>query len=46
MRLMDGTSKRRDKNQGGSETYTATDFDLMGGGCAQTEEQKATKRRR
>lgn len=45
MRIMDGTSKRRDKNQGDPSHYTAgnMDLDLVNG---HADESKATKRRR
>ena len=43
MRIMDGTSKRRDKNENGH--YTASEFDPMLGGN-NPEEAKANKRKR
>lgn len=48
MRIMDGTSKRRDKQEGGANAYTASnDFDLITGGNPNNQEDsRANKRKR
>lgn len=48
MRIMDGTSKRRDKNQGGDHShYTASnDFDPMNGNMLNNPEDLKTKRKK
>ena len=48
MRIMDGTSKRKDKNQGGDHShYTASnDFDPMNGNMLNNPEDLKTKRKK